>query len=569
MTLDEQSLKEILLGGNYVTADDLAHAVEFAKKNRTSFVEYLITEDLLTRDLLGQAIAESIGVPYADLDHNLPAREQVMKIPQEAALAYRIVLFSDKKTTVVVTTDDPKREGLQKALQEFFAKKKVTIAYSLPDDINTVLSQYRKSLETRFSKIIEGQTRVAPEIIEEILTDALTFHASDIHFEPQQKEILVRFRVDGVLQDAGRISREHYENILNRIKVQSHLRIDEHVSAQDGALRFEKDGRVVDLRTSIIPTVEGEKVVLRVLAAYIEGFTLGDIGLSARHQQIIEDAANKPFGMILVTGPTGSGKTTTLYALLKILNQPDVNITTIEDPVEYKMMGINQIQVNAQTSLTFAKGLRSIVRQDPDIILVGEIRDEETAEIAVNAALTGHLLLSTFHANNAATAIPRLLDMKAEPFLLASTLEVIVAQRLARKICEHCRLSFTAQAADFPASVRGAVEKAFGTKGFTTYKGKGCSSCGGTGYHGRTALFELIRNTPEMQELVLRSPSTIEIWKLARKQGSVSLFEDGIEKVKSGLTSLDELLRVAELPTDMGNMPVASAAPKKAVTPKK
>ncbi len=551
MTLDEPTLKSILLEGNYVTADDLARAVEFAKKNRSSSIEYLITEGLLTRDLLGQAIAEAIGVPYADLDHNVPTREQVMKIPQEAAQAYRIVLFADKKASVVVTTDDPRKEGLRKALQDLLPKRKVTIAYSLPEDINAVLAQYRKSLETRFSKIIEGQTRVAPEIIEEILTDALTFHASDIHFEPQQKEILVRFRVDGVLQDAGRISREHYENILNRIKVQSHLRIDEHVSAQDGALRFEKDGRVVDLRTSIIPTVEGEKVVLRVLAAYIEGFTLADIGLSARHQEIIEEAANKPFGMILVTGPTGSGKTTTLYALLKILNQPDVNITTIEDPVEYKMMGVNQIQVNAQTNLTFAKGLRSIVRQDPDIILVGEIRDEETAEIAVNAALTGHLLLSTFHANNAATAIPRLLDMKAEPFLLASTLEVIVAQRLARKICEHCRRSVTAKASDFPLNARAAIARSFGAGGFTVYQGKGCPACSGTGYRGRTAFFEVIRITPEMQELILKSPSTIGIWKLARAQGSTTIFEDGIEKVKSGLTSLDELLRVAEPPDDM------------------
>ncbi len=550
MTFDDASIKKILLDGSYVTEEDMARAEVQAKKSRVSIVESLLNQDLLTKNLLGQSIAESLGVPYADLDRNPPPQEQTLKIPQDVAEKWRVVLFAEKKTGPVITTDDPEKKDLVKGIQEVFPKKKITLAFSLPEDIDAILSQYRKSLETRFSKIIEGQKRIAPEIIEEILSDALSYHASDIHFEPQQKEILVRFRVDGVLQEAGRLQREHYENILNRIKVQSHLRIDEHTSAQDGSMRFEKGDRVVDLRTSVVPTVEGEKVVLRVLAAYVQGFNLADLGFSARNQAIVEEAANKPFGMILSTGPTGSGKTTSLYALLKLLNQPDVNVTTIEDPVEYKMLGINQIQVNAQTNLTFAKGLRSIVRQDPDIILVGEIRDEETAEIAVNAALTGHLLLSTFHANNAATAIPRLLEMKAEPFLLASTLQVVIAQRLARKICEHCRHSTSAFPKGIPASSKKILDKYLGTKNVTLYQGKGCPACSNTGYRGRTALFELIQITPEMQELILKSPSTLEIWRLARKQGSTSLFEDGIEKVKSGVTSLDELLRVAEIPTD-------------------
>jgi type IV pilus assembly protein PilB len=528
----------------------MARAEVQAKKSRISVVESLLNQDLLTKNLLGQAIAESLDVPYADLDHNPPPLDQTLKIPEEVAQKCRAVLFDEKKTVLTVATDDPAKKDLLKSLQAVFGKKKITIAFSLTEDIDAVLAQYRKSLETRFSKIIEGQKRIAPEIIEEILSDALSYHASDVHFEPQQKEILVRFRVDGVLQEAGRLSREHYENILNRIKVQSHLRIDEHTAAQDGSMRFEKDDKVTDLRTSVVPTVEGEKVVLRVLAAYVQGFNLADLGLSARNQAIVEEAANKPFGMILSTGPTGSGKTTTLYALLKLLNQPDVNVTTIEDPVEYKMVGINQIQVNPQTNLTFAKGLRSIVRQDPDIILVGEIRDEETAEIAVNAALTGHLLLSTFHANNAATAIPRLLEMNAEPFLLASTLQVIMAQRLARKICEHCRHSTSTFPKGIPVKAKKILDGYLGTKNVTLYQGKGCAACSNTGYRGRTALFELITMTPEMQELVLKSPSTLEIWRLARKQGSTSLFEDGIEKVKSGVTSLDELLRVAEIPTE-------------------
>lgn len=429
--------------------------------------------------------------------------------------------------------------------------KKISLAYALIEGIEASFVHYQKPLETRFSKIINNKGRVAPELLGEIFDDALAYHASDIHFEPQIKEVLVRFRVDGVLHEAGRIPKEYYENILNRIKVQSGLRIDEHFAAQDGSLRYEKNATFVDLRTSIVPTVEGEKVVLRVLSAYVQGFSLADIGLSEVHQRLLEQAAEKPFGMILVAGPTGSGKTTTLYALLKLVNSPDVNITTIEDPVEYRVVGLNQIQVNPQTNLTFSKGLRSIVRQDPDIILVGEIRDEETAEISVNAALTGHLLYSTFHANDAATAIPRLLDMGIEPFLLASTLEVIVAQRLVRKICDHCKHSVTKPLSDFNTPQLKPIATYFEGKSVNLYEGKKCDACGNTGYKGRTAIFEFIQITQEMQNLILKSPSTKEIWQLARKEGSKTLFEDGIDKVKAGITTLEELLRVAEPPVSV------------------
>ena len=382
-----------------------------------------------------------------------------------------------------------------------------------------------------------SQTRVAPEIIDEIVADALAFKASDIHFEPQEKEVVVRFRVDGVLHEAGRFAKEVYENILNRIKVQAHMRIDEHFSAQDGAIRFVKEKGTVDMRVSVIPTLDGEKVAIRLLAEYVKGFTFADLGVSEKDQAAFLRAAKKPFGMILVTGPTGSGKTTTLYALLKMLNDPTVNITTIEDPVEYKILGVNSIQVNPQTNLTFAKGLRSIVRQDPDIVLVGEIRDLETAEIAVNAALTGRLLFSTFHANDAATSIPRLLDMGVEPFLMASTLELVIAQRLVRKICDQCRVSFTSNDKRF-----------FPKTSSTLYQGKGCKNCGNTGYKGRTAIFEFIEIDDALEDLILKHPSSKEIWELAQKNGAHSLFEDGLEKVKNGITTIDELLRVAQPP---------------------
>ena len=558
--LDDKTIKQILLKGNYVTEEDVKRAEDFAKNHHTSFLEYLLQENLIIKDLLGQAIAEFLTVPYADLNSTPPTPEQVQKIPEEIAKKYRAVIFSEAKEKLVIATDTPDDKNLLPELTKLFAGKKLSIAYSLTEDINASLVHYQKPLETRFSKIIESKGRVAPELLEEIFEDALVYHASDIHFEPRHTDVLVRFRVDGVLHEAGRIPKEYYENVLNRVKVQSGLRIDEHFAAQDGSLRYEKDATVVDLRTSIVPTVEGEKIVLRVLAAYVQGFSLSDLGLTPAHQELLEQAAQKPFGMILVTGPTGSGKTTTLYAFLKLINSPDVNITTIEDPVEYKVLGVNQIQVNPQTNLTFAKGLRSIVRQDPDIILVGEIRDEETAEIAVNAALTGHLLYSTFHANDAATAIPRLLDMGIEPFLLASTLEVVVAQRLVRKICEHCRHSVTKSAIDFATpQLKSALphffakgESASGGEGksITLYEGKKCEVCGHTGYKGRTAIFEFIQITPEMQNLILRSPSTKEIWQLARKEGSVTLFEDGVEKVKAGVTTLEELLRVAEPPAN-------------------
>ncbi len=548
MNVYDEKIIEILLKGNFIVEEDGKKAAEFAKTHRSTATTYFLNENLLTRDLIGQAIAEYFGVPYADLNSHPAPREQAIKIPQETAKKYRAVLFSEDDNNVVVTTDSPKQEGLESALKGIFPKQKITIAFSLPEDVESNFSHYREELATRFVKIAKEQKKVAPEIIDEVLDDALVYKASDIHFEPQEKQVLLRFRIDGILKEVGVIQKEDYEAILNRIKVQAHLRIDEHFAAQDGAIRhITKENRVVDLRVSLTPTLDGEKVVMRVLSEYISNLTLADLGFLPRDQKIVLESSEKPFGMILVTGPTGSGKTTTLYAILKILNRPEVNITTIEDPVEYKNVGVNQIQVNPHTNITFAQGLRSIVRQDPDIILVGEIRDEETAEIAVNAALTGHLLLSTFHANDAPTAIPRLLDMGIEPFLLASTIEVIIAQRLARKICETCRYSLAVKQEEILQTFKRAKEY-FPEPITTLYKGKGCKACGGSGYKGRVGIFEFIDVSPEMEELIQKNPSTKEIWDLARKQGAHSLFEDGLEKIKAGLTTLEEVLRVAAPP---------------------
>jgi type IV pilus assembly protein PilB len=546
--MTNEQIKKILISGNYVSETDIAAALEAS--GHGSLADYLINQGIVTRDILGQAAAEFFKVSYADLNSYPPSPDKVAKIPEDVGRKLRVVFFREDKGKVVIATDTPTTTDLKKTLEGIFKDKEVSLAYALSEDIDHVFAVYQKPLETRFSKIIKDNKRVAPEILDEIISDAVAFHSSDIHFEPILDDVVIRFRVDGVLQEAGRIKKQYYENILNRVKVQAKLRIDEHYSAQDGSIRYQKDGRNTDLRVSIIPTVEGEKIAIRVLAEYMQGFALADLGLSKNDEKIIREAADKPFGMILVTGPTGSGKTTTLYALIKMLNQPQVNITTIEDPVEYRIAGVNQIQVNTATNLTFAKGLRSIIRQDPDVVLVGEIRDQETAEIAVNAALTGHLMLSTFHANDAATAIPRLLNMNIEPFLLASTLELIVAQRLVRRVCEHCRRSVTYSQAELLEKFKQA-KKYFPNKTATLYEGKGCDACGHTGYRGRIAAFEFIKVTSEVENMILENPASKQIWQLARTQGTRSMFEDGIDKVNNGVTTIDELLRVTEPPEEI------------------
>lgn len=543
MQIDEKLIVDIIVKEKYLSPDDLKEAIKKSKKTRSSLLTYLLQNNYLSEDLIGQAIAEYFSVPYADLNSNPPAPAQVLKIPESTAKKFNVVLFSENEKAVILATDNPADKRIIEKLKLVFAGKKITLAYGLPDDIVKCFNFYKKNLSSRFSSIIEKEEKIAPEIALEILRDAVDSNASDIHFEPLKDETVIRFRIDGVLQEMGKISKQYYENIINYLKVRSILRIDEHRSAQDGAIRFEGDFGEIDVRISIIPVVSGEKIVLRILSKNISSLGIDNLGLSPADQKILESSINKPFGMIIVSGPTGSGKTTTLYVLLRGINNSEINITSIEDPVEYIISGANQIQVNAETNLTFAKGLRSIVRQDPDMILVGEIRDKETAEISVNAALTGHLLFSTFHANNASTTIPRLVDMGIERYLLASTLELIVSQRLLRKICEKCRYSEPISKEyikKFPANFSGYLNKVS-----SVYKSRGCSACNGTGYKGRVAAFEMIRITPEMQDLIIKNATAREIWELAKKQGSRSMFEDAKNKAEMGVTTFDEVFRVA------------------------
>lgn len=547
MTVDLTTLKSILLALHYVDTDEMKEAEEHCRHHGGSEIDYFLSKEILTKDIIGQALAEHAGVPYADLNSYPPAEELLAITPESFAFRFRTVAFKKTKDTLTLTTDTPENPLLAAEARKIFSFKKIIISYSLTEDIDAILLLYQKPLETRFSKIIAQQKRVAPTLLDEIFNDALQFRASDIHFEPREKEVIIRFRIDGHLSEAGRISREVYENILNRIKVQAHMRIDQHAGAQDGSIRYEKDGHLIEMRVSVASVLDGEKIVLRMLMEYIRSFSLADLGFSETHQRMIVAASERPFGMILVVGPTGSGKTTTLYALIKMLNQPHRNITTIEDPVEYKMIGVNQMQVNAAMNFTFATGLRSIVRQDPNVILVGEIRDGETAEIAVNAALTGHLLLSTFHANDASTAVPRLFDMGVQPFLASSTIELIVAQRLVRRLCEACRFSRRVASTEIKKNYP-AIAPFLPAKTVTLYNSNGCAACHNRGYRGRTAIFEMIPMTPTLKELLLHNPSSQQIALAAEKEGAHTLFDDGIEKVLRGVTTIDELLHVAEPP---------------------
>ena len=543
MPIDNQKIIDILLDEKYISEADLKTAAENAKKRGVSLLAFLLDNNYVSFDLVGQAIAEYFGVSYADLNTNEPTAKQVLAIPENIARKYNIVLFRETEREVVLATDDPQNQEIIESVKWIFKGKKVKLAYAVAADIEKSFANYKKKLSTRFSKIIETENKVAPELTTEIIGDALDLNASDIHFEPREKETLIRFRIDGLLHEVGRISRQYYENIINYLKISASLRIDEHKTAQDGAIRFKTKSGNADVRLSIIPVVDGEKVVLRILSRHIGNLSIENIGFSQADQEIFESSIHKPFGMILISGPTGSGKTTTLYSLIKKIDDPEINITSIEDPVEYIIDNANQIQVNTETGLTFARGLRSIVRQDPDVILVGEIRDKETAEISVNAALTGHLLFSTFHANNAATTFLRLGDMGIEKFLLASTIEVVASQRLLRRICEKCRYSQPVDEkylAKFPSRFSEYLKKIP-----TVYLGKGCPTCNGTGYKGRIAAFEIIKVTPEIQELILKNPTADEIWATAKKQGARSLFEDAQEKAKIGITTFEEVFRVA------------------------
>jgi len=453
--------------------------------------------------------------------------------------------------------------------------------YLTKRDLQNALFKYKGTLKEEFVSIVEklrdisltaeARDDTVVKVVDMLLQYGHQNKASDIHIEPYTNKIVIRFRIDGVMHDVLESPKELLDFILIRIKILAKMRIDEHLAAQDGKFRFYADTLdsiraqqtsenlreinklrdIVDVRVSIVPIVEGENIVMRLLSAKMRQFALEDLGFPFADMNKVQDAIKNPHGMIVVTGPTGSGKTTTLYALMKLLNNRKVHVSTIEDPVEYDIEGISQIQVNTKTNLTFAKGLRAIVRQDPDIIMVGEIRDDETAGIAINSAMTGHLVLTTLHANDAATTLPRFLDMGVEPFLVASTVNVVIAQRLVRKICEKCRVSYALTDKEKKLiSNTPSVKQAYQKQGYKNmsklrlYKGEGCTICNHTGYTGRVGVFEVLEMTDTVKKLILQRASSDDILVAARKEKMNIMLEDGINKVVRGITTFEEVLRV-------------------------
>lgn len=391
-------------------------------------------------------------------------------------------------------------------------------------------------------------TQDVGNLLETLIFKAYEAKASDIHIEPTEHRLVVRYRVDGLLREVYLFDKIVEEALLFKIKVEAQIRTDEHFAPQDGKIRFTNDNGVIDARISIIPTTKGEKVVIRLLAQQGKSLTLEELGIVGEDLEKVNKSYNKPYGMILAVGPTGSGKTTTLYTILKILNSRERNITTIEDPVEYDIDGVNHIQVNTKANMTFATGLRAILRQDPDIVMVGEIRDTETAKIAVNAAMTGHLVLSTLHTNDSVTTIPRLIDMEVEPYLVASTVNVIIAQRLCRRLCEKCKQKYKLTTAELShiAKTRPDISDTF-TAGEALFQKNGCEACSNTGYKGRVGLYEILEINEDLRRMISEKSTVDDIFAKARKQGLRLIVEAGVDKLKAGLIDFPELMRVTTM----------------------
>jgi len=557
LALPDDQLKLLVIKSGSVDEKQFAEASAFALATDRPIDEILIDKGYISDDKLGSLIAQQLRLPFVVLS-NLTIPEKVFNIvPEHIARKQKIIAFAKDSAGLKVAMADPSRTEVL----EILAKKvgvKVIPHYATTMDMSNVLRSYEKDLqkivdnllkEDIFStKSVLDDPPVA-KIVDSLIDTAYQEKASDIHIEPEESNCLVRFRVDGMMRDVMRAPKFLQDRIITRIKVLSSLRTDEHLSAQDGKMRMELEEENLDIRVSIVPVVTGEKAVLRLLSSRSRQYSFETLGMNDSDLKKVQTAYSRSYGMILSTGPTGSGKTTSIYSVLKILNTREKNITTIEDPVEYRIKGANQIQVNIKTNLTFANGLRSILRQDPNVIFVGEIRDNETAYIAVNAALTGHLVVSTLHTNDAATAIPRLSDMKVEPFLVASTVNVIIAQRLVRQICNQCKVESAVTSNDFSKNFPAdSLRKVFGSGShkIKAYEGKGCKACRNTGYFGRVGLFEVLEVSKNVRKLIVQKADADIIAKAARDEGMRTMLEDGLDKVSRGITSIEEVLRVTK-----------------------
>jgi type IV pilus assembly protein PilB len=584
-TRDEQKFEDVLVQLKLLTPEQIDMVKIESARSGKKFEDVLLDMNVISAENIVKAQAISMGLPYVDLSKYRVNQDILKYFKKELAIKFQAVPFSTSDGKVNIAMLDPNNVQAIEFIEKS-SNMPVSAYMSSAESINNVIDQYQDLSEEVSAAIgnigatgevvdlskekenVNDLVQDAPvtRAVNTILEYAAKAKASDIHIEPREKTVKVRYRIDGVLHDTMNLPSHIHSALVSRIKILSDMKIDEHRVPQDGRFDLKAEGREIDLRVSISPTVFGEKIVIRLLDKTGGVITLEGLGVRGRAFRIIEAGAKRPHGMVLSTGPTGSGKSTTLYAILGKMNKPEVNIVTLEDPVEYQVDGVNQIQVNPNVGLTFASGLRSVLRQDPNIIMVGEIRDAETAGLAVQSALTGHTVLSTLHTNSAAGVLPRLLDMEIEPFLVASTVSTIIGQRLVRKICENCKKSYKASPA-MAEAIKKTVGKYLPSRAsdskkyilelgyqnlpfkedaeINLYKGEGCEECRGTGFSGRMGVFEVFAVTPNIEHLLQQHATTTDIQAEAIKEGMMTMREDGFLKALEGITTIEEVVSKA------------------------
>lgn len=591
MRISDDVIEKVLQQGGVIDESQLAQLKLLAEHSHTSLYNIVISERVVTPQDLAKLVSKQIGVPFVEIEPKDIPKEVLMKIPEHIARQYNVVLFAqDSDGTLSLAMEDP--DDIQ-ALN--FIQKEIgynlNVFLATHENILDCLENYRGELDQELDEVISVQQENTQEETQAVTEDqfaedspiaqtvnllleyAIKSQASDIHIEPREEFVQVRYRIDGVLKEVNKLPRNVLGALVSRIKILSNLKIDERRVPQDGRFKIRVSGKQYALRVSTLPIADGEKVVMRILDESNQSVTLENLGYWGRSLTVIKEAMAQPNGMILVTGPTGSGKSTSLFSVLSELNTSDVNISTIEDPVEYKIPGVNQVQTNPKAGMTFASGLRALLRQDPNIIMVGEIRDTETANLGVQAALTGHLVFSTLHTNNAATCLPRLLDMDIEPFLIASTVKAVVGQRLVRRLCAFCRQQHTPEAAEVKVitdliagtgteaiarmhdlETQAADEKIGGDSPPSTTETEithlwranpeGCDECNHTGFKGRIGIYEVLDVSLTIQKLITANATSNDIQTEAIKEGMLTMQTDGLIKALRGITTVEEVLRV-------------------------
>jgi len=566
--LSIEILKKIIEKEKIISRDKITEAEkEIAGKNIT-LEEYFLSKGIIEEDSFYKKVASYLKVPFVDLKKQIIPQNVLTLISEPIAQTYKIISFKRGDGILEIATLDI--QNLQ--IFEFIQRKTdlaLKIYLATPSGIKKALQYYHIGLKAELNIISqekESRTELQKigsdlpiiKIVDTLIEYAILQNASDIHIEPAEKEVNVRYRIDGILKDIMNFPKNIQTGIIARIKILSNLKLDEHRLPQDGRFKVSGVDYKVSFRVSIIPTFHGEKIVLRLLSENAKIVSLEQLNFQPEVLEIIKKNIKKPHGIIFVTGPTGSGKTTTLYTIMNILNTPEVNISTIEDPIEYHMPRINQSQVAPKIGFTFAKGLRALLRQDPNIIMIGEIRDQETAEITTHAAMTGHLVLSTLHTNDAVTSFPRLIDMGVPAFLVVGTCNLIISQRLVRKICKHCSQSYQLskeqikefqKAFDIQSITKILIEKKKITEdqdlsSIFLYKGSGCNQCDNSGYKGRVGIYEVLEMTPELANLIISKSTVDQIKKLTQKQKMITMAEDGFLKALDGITTIEEIIRV-------------------------